>query len=197
MIPFPIFLHCITCCHFHWVKFSCCCIDYCWNSVFLPMCTFWYWNCDSLKNWIFLGTFANRFSILVKIIFDTAGEKMNRAADVLYRTVFKRTSTMIVAVVFTAFFFERAVDQACDSYFDKRNEGVSFLSLVECGTGRSWLRVLAGDLFEWETWDWEVMGYCPVGFSSFFLAKWGRIWVRNMEFGIGSSWFTGGCRERL
>jgi len=48
---------------------------------------------------------------------------MNAAVGNIYRTIFKRTSTMVATVVVAAFFFERAVDQGCDAYFDKRNEG--------------------------------------------------------------------------
>jgi len=48
---------------------------------------------------------------------------MDNALSTVYRTFFKRTPVTVVTVVVAAFFFERLIDQSCDKYFDKRNEG--------------------------------------------------------------------------
>ncbi|KZC06350.1 Cytochrome b-c1 complex subunit 9 [Dufourea novaeangliae] len=41
----------------------------------------------------------------------------------LYRYVVKRTSTFFLSAVIAAMFFERAVDHACESIFERVNEG--------------------------------------------------------------------------
>lgn len=42
----------------------------------------------------------------------------------IYNTVFKRTSTFALACVASAFFFERGFDLACETVFNRINEGV-------------------------------------------------------------------------
>ncbi|XP_018566313.1 cytochrome b-c1 complex subunit 9 [Anoplophora glabripennis] len=41
----------------------------------------------------------------------------------IYNTIFKRTSTMALACVISAFFFERSFDLGSDLVFEKINEG--------------------------------------------------------------------------
>ncbi|CAG9814983.1 unnamed protein product [Phaedon cochleariae] len=41
----------------------------------------------------------------------------------IYNTIFKRTSTMALAVIGSAFFFERTFDLGTDYFFDRHNEG--------------------------------------------------------------------------
>lgn len=43
--------------------------------------------------------------------------------NTIYNSIFKRTSTMALAVVVSAFFFERTFDLATDTIFEKYNEG--------------------------------------------------------------------------
>jgi len=45
---------------------------------------------------------------------------------VIYNTLFKRTSTYAVAIIASAFFFERAIDVSSNMIFDSINKGVSF-----------------------------------------------------------------------
>lgn len=45
---------------------------------------------------------------------------------VIYNTLFKRTSTYAVAIMASAFFFERAIDVSANMIFDTVNKGVSF-----------------------------------------------------------------------
>lgn len=42
----------------------------------------------------------------------------------LYNLVFKRTSTYVVGIVASVFFFERGFDVAADAIFDNHNKGV-------------------------------------------------------------------------
>ncbi|XP_061400543.1 cytochrome b-c1 complex subunit 9 [Musca vetustissima] len=42
---------------------------------------------------------------------------------VIYNTLFKRTSTFAVVVIGSAFFFERALDVASESFFESVNKG--------------------------------------------------------------------------
>ncbi|XP_015607795.1 cytochrome b-c1 complex subunit 9 [Cephus cinctus] len=44
-------------------------------------------------------------------------------STLLYNAVFKRTSTFAVAILASAFFFERGLDVACDSIFENINKG--------------------------------------------------------------------------
>jgi len=48
---------------------------------------------------------------------------MSGIASGFYRTVFKRTPVTVLTVMVTAFFFERALDQGCDYWFNKHNQG--------------------------------------------------------------------------
>lgn len=43
----------------------------------------------------------------------------------LYNMVFKRTSTYVVGIFASVFFFERTFDLAADSIFESHNKGVS------------------------------------------------------------------------
>ncbi|KAL3185872.1 hypothetical protein MRX96_028754 [Rhipicephalus microplus] len=43
--------------------------------------------------------------------------------NVLYNSIFKKTSTFALAVVVGAFFFERATDVAADAIFESVNKG--------------------------------------------------------------------------
>lgn len=43
----------------------------------------------------------------------------------IYNAVFKRTSTFALAVIATAFFFERTVDLGAEKLFEEVNKGVS------------------------------------------------------------------------
>lgn len=45
----------------------------------------------------------------------------------IYNNIFKRTSTMALACVISAFFFERTYDLGTDLLFEKMNEGVGTL----------------------------------------------------------------------
>lgn len=49
---------------------------------------------------------------------------------VIYNTLFKRTSTYAVAIIASAFFFERAIDVSSNMIFDSINKGVSFFAYV-------------------------------------------------------------------
>lgn len=44
---------------------------------------------------------------------------------VIYNTLFKRTSTYAVAIIASAFFFERAIDVSSVAIFESVNKGVS------------------------------------------------------------------------
>lgn len=44
---------------------------------------------------------------------------------VIYNSLFKRTSTYAVAIMASAFFFERAIDVTSNLIFDSINKGVS------------------------------------------------------------------------
>ncbi|XP_050499464.1 cytochrome b-c1 complex subunit 9 [Diabrotica virgifera virgifera] len=44
-------------------------------------------------------------------------------SSTIYNSIFKRTSTMALAVVVSAFFFERTFDLATDTFFERYNEG--------------------------------------------------------------------------
>jgi len=46
---------------------------------------------------------------------------------VIYNTLFKRTSTFAVAIIASAFFFERAIDVSSNMIFDSINKGVSII----------------------------------------------------------------------
>jgi len=46
---------------------------------------------------------------------------------VIYNTLFKRTSTFAVAIIASAFFFERAIDVSSNMMFDSINKGVSII----------------------------------------------------------------------
>ncbi|XP_076255452.1 ubiquinol-cytochrome C reductase complex subunit oxen [Rhynchophorus ferrugineus] len=49
----------------------------------------------------------------------------------IYNTVFKRTSTFALACVASAFFFERGFDLACDTIFNRINEGKLWKDIKE------------------------------------------------------------------
>lgn len=49
---------------------------------------------------------------------------------VIYNTLFKRTSTYAVAIIASAFFFERAIDVSSNLIFESVNKGVSSRSYV-------------------------------------------------------------------
>jgi len=44
-------------------------------------------------------------------------------ATTVYRTLFRRTSSMAVVVIGAAFFYERGVDTFTDYFFDRVNKG--------------------------------------------------------------------------
>lgn len=48
-----------------------------------------------------------------------------------YDLIFKRTSTFAVAIVASAFFFERAFDLGSEALFDTVNKGVSVTSNIK------------------------------------------------------------------
>lgn len=52
-------------------------------------------------------------------------------SSVVYNTVFKRTSTFALAIITSAFFFERAVDHGVDIFFDIHNEGVCYITSLQ------------------------------------------------------------------
>ncbi|VEN51253.1 unnamed protein product [Callosobruchus maculatus] len=43
--------------------------------------------------------------------------------ETVYNLIFKRTSTMTLACIASAFFFERTFDLVTESFFEKYNEG--------------------------------------------------------------------------
>ncbi|XP_043466674.1 cytochrome b-c1 complex subunit 9 [Leptopilina heterotoma] len=45
------------------------------------------------------------------------------AVNFIYNTIFRRTSTFVFAIVVSSFIFERSVDIAADTIFEKRNKG--------------------------------------------------------------------------
>ncbi|KRX66279.1 Cytochrome b-c1 complex subunit 9 [Trichinella sp. T9] len=49
----------------------------------------------------------------------------------IYRYIFQRSATFVLAGVIGAFYMERAVDVICDNIFDKVNEGKQFHDLVK------------------------------------------------------------------
>ncbi|KRY38719.1 Cytochrome b-c1 complex subunit 9 [Trichinella spiralis] len=49
----------------------------------------------------------------------------------IYRYIFQRNATFVLAGVIGAFYMERAVDVICDNIFDKVNEGKQFHDLVK------------------------------------------------------------------
>ena len=46
-------------------------------------------------------------------------------SDFLYRNVFRRTSTFVLAIVGGGFMFERGFDKIGDTIYETRNKGVS------------------------------------------------------------------------
>lgn len=50
---------------------------------------------------------------------------------VIYNTLFKRTSTYAVAIIASAFFFERALDVTSVAIFEGINKGVSIILLCK------------------------------------------------------------------
>lgn len=51
--------------------------------------------------------------------------KMAGIVGTIYNTIFKRTSTFVLAVIGSAFVFERTLDLGVEVAFEKINEGVS------------------------------------------------------------------------
>ncbi|KRY87257.1 Cytochrome b-c1 complex subunit 9 [Trichinella pseudospiralis] len=49
----------------------------------------------------------------------------------IYRYIFQRSATFVLAGVIGAFYMERTVDVICDNIFDKVNEGKQFHDLVK------------------------------------------------------------------